>query len=452
MVKISLIGAGSVVWSMLVIRDLSLAKDLSGSKVALMDINEKRLNMSYDLASKYIKEVGANLKIEKTLDRSKALDGADFVINAVKVDGYKFMEEERGIAEKHGYYRGVDDRVSDYYGGFAAYRQLHFFLDLAKDIAELNPNAWYLQVANPVFEGTTIVHRYGGVKAVGFCDGSLAYKKIMKVLGIDEKEVAVQIAGFNHCIWLTKFLYKGKNAYPLIDEWIEKKSEEYWRSDEYFAQPWNDQMSRAAVEMYKLYGLFPVGDTTRSVSPWWFHTDLKTKERWFAAGGPDSEVGWTMYLNRLNERANEIRRAYKEPDLKITQAFPPQKSQEALIPFIESVVTGKESKLILNVPNNGSIEGLPDDVAVEIPVTVNDKGVSNEKIGNLPPRIMIHVMMPRWQRMEAILQAFRDGDKKGLLLWLMEDHRTKTFEQANDLIDDLLSQEWNSQLKEHYKE
>jgi len=83
---------------------------------------------------------------------------------------------------------------------------------------------------------------------------------------------------------------------------------------------------------------------------------------------------------------------------------------------------------------------------------VSDKGILNEKIGNLPPRIMIHVMMPRWQRMEAILQAFRDKDKKSLLLWLMEDHRTETFDQANDLINDLLSQKWNSQLKEHYKE
>jgi alpha-galactosidase len=102
MLKISLIGAGSVVWSMMVIRDLSLTKTLTGSTVMLMDIDEKRLNTSYDLALRYIKAVGANLKIEKTVDRKKALDGANFVINAVKVDGYRFMEDERQIAESHG--------------------------------------------------------------------------------------------------------------------------------------------------------------------------------------------------------------------------------------------------------------------------------------------------------------------------------------------------------------
>lgn len=450
MVKISLIGAGSVVWSMMVIRDLSLTKTLTGSTVMLMDIDEKRLNTSYDLALRYIKAVGANLKIEKTVDRKKALDGANFVINAVKVGGYRFMEDERQIAESHGYYRGVDDRVSDYYGGFAAYRQLNFFLDLARDMEHTCPNAWYMQVANPVFEGTTIVHRESGVKSVGICDGSLAYKKILNVLKIDEKDVEVQVGGFNHCVWLTKFLYKGKDAYPLIDKWIAEDSENYWKSDEYFAQPWNDQMSRAAVEMYRLYGTFPLGDTTRSVSPWWFHTDLKTKEKWFASGGPDSEVGWTMYLYHLKERADELKKVYESPDLKITDAFPPEKSQEALIPFIESTVTGKASRLILNVPNNGSIEGLPDDVMVEIPVKVDGKGITNEKIGKLPPKVMIHVMMPRWQRMEWVLQSFKDGDRQSLILGLMEDPRTETYDQAKELVDDLLAQEWNSELKKHY--
>ncbi|MGC8590513.1 MAG: alpha-glucosidase/alpha-galactosidase, partial [Athalassotoga sp.] len=168
-------------------------------------------------------------------------------------------------------------------------------------------------------------------------------------------------------------------------------------------------------------------------------------------GGPDSEVGWTMYLYHLKERADEMKKVYESPNFKITDAFPPEQSQEALIPFIESIATGRESRLILNVPNKGSIDGLPDDVMVEIPVKVNGKGVSNEKIGKLPPKVMIHVMMPRWQRMEWVLQAFVDGDKQSLILGLMEDQRTKTYEQAEEVVDDLLSQDWNSKLREHYR-
>ena len=36
-------------------------------------------------------------------------------------------------------------------------------------------------------------------------------------------------------------------------------------------------LSRAAIDMYRLYGLLPVGDTVRGGS-WKYHYDLKTKQ------------------------------------------------------------------------------------------------------------------------------------------------------------------------------
>lgn len=451
MTKITLIGGGSVIWSMTLVRDLSLTKGLGETTLTLMDIDEGRLAMSHSLASRYAAEVGSEITIDKTTSRERALEGAQFVVNAVKVDGYRFMEDERAIAEAHGYYRGIDDKVSDYYGGFAAYRQLDFFLSVANDMKRICPEAWYMQTANPVFEGTTAVHRETGVRTIGFCDGSLGYLKLAKTLGLDPAEVDVEVSGFNHCVWLTKFRHRGKDAYPLIDRWIERDSEAYWKSDEYFAEPWNDQMSRAAVEMYRLYGLVPVGDTTRSVSPWWFHTDLKAKERWFAQGGPDSEVGWTLYLNGLKRQAAERRALNEEQGKKITDAFPPEMSDEALAPFIEAMVAGKEKKAILNVPNNGAVEGIPDDAMVEMAVTLRDRSVVVEKPAALPRRLFIHVILPRLQRMERVLQAHREGDRQSLVLSVMEDHRSLSYAQAEGLVEDLLSQSWNSALKEHYR-
>jgi alpha-galactosidase len=250
---------------------------------------------------------------------------------------------------------------------------------------------------------------------------------------------------------LTKFLNDGKDAYPLIDRWIENDAERYWRSDEYLAEPWNDQMSKAAVEMYRLYGLFPVGDTTRSVSPWWFHTDLKTKEQWFSEGGPDSEVGWTMYRNRLKQRTQSRQTVYQNENAKILDIFPAEMSEEALAPFIASMVTGRETQAILNVANNGAIEGVPDDAMVELVVTLRDKKIIAPKPDRLPNRLTAHVLMPRLRRMERVLQAYRDGDRMSLILGIMEDHRTTSFRQAEELVDDLLSQSWNSELQAHYR-
>jgi len=61
----------------------------------------------------------------------------------------------------------------------------------------------------------------------------------------------------------------------------------------------------------------------------------------------------------------------------------------------------------------------------------------------LPRRLMLHVMIPRVLRMERILQAFLDRDRKSLVLTLMDDHRTESFEQAKNLVEKLLSLPWN---------
>ena len=273
----------------------------------------------------------------------------------------------------------------------------------------------------------------------------------MRILKLNPEDVEAQVAGLNHCTWLTKFLYKGKDAYPLIDEWIEKESESYWKSEEYLYNPWNHHMCPAAVEMYKLYGVFPVGDSVRSVSPWWFNTDLKTKQKWFSSGGPDSEVGWTMRFFRLRERLKMMKNLAEDPNVIISKQIPPTPSSEAIIPFIDAVVNDKKTRLTLNVLNNGVIEGLPDDVIVEVPVKVSRDGIKREKVGKLHSRLMFHIMIPRWQRMEIILRAFREGDKTSLLLMLMEDHRTKSLEQAKTLIDELLAQPWNSDAREYYR-
>ena len=454
MVNISIIGAGSVAFSTNFIRDLCVTESLWDSTITLMDVSKERLSMVHNLAVRYAKETGAELKIKSTVNRKEALEDADFVICTVKTGGYRPMEAEREIAERYGYYRGIGDRVCDYYGGIGAYYQLKFFLDLARDMEDLCPDAWLIETANPVFEGTTLIARETKINVVGVCHGHLGYQKIAGTLGLKLEDVHVEIAGFNHCVWMLSFLYKGENAYPLLDEWIEKESERYWKSKEFLeGLPWEtEQMSPAAVDMYRQYGLFPIGDTVRSVSPWWYHVDLETKKRWFGpTGGFDSEIGWSIYLKRREERLKRMQRLYEDSSASLTEEFPPTASGEQHIPLIDSIVNDKEMILQLNIPNRGAVSGIPEDVVVEIPVVVSGRGVRRIHVGALPKRLMMYVIIPRMLRMERILQAFNEGDRKSLVLMLMDDHRTESYEKAKALIDELLAQPWNAEAARHYQ-
>ena len=454
MVQISIVGAGSVVFSGSFIRDLCVTKSLWGSTVVLMDINKERLGVVKNLATRYRDETKADLKIETTTDRKEALQAADFVISTVKIGGYEPMEGERRIAERYGYYRGIGDRVSDYYGGFAAYHQLKFSLDLATDMEDICPDAWLIETANPVCEGANLISRETKINVVGVCHGHSAYQRIVDVLGLDPEYAGVQAAGFNHCIWMTHFIYKGRNAYPLLDEWIEEKAEDYWKSKEYLkGLPWETEpMSPAAVDMYDKFGLFPVGDTIRSVSPWWYHTNLKTKRAWFGPkGGVDSKIYWSNYLKSLREGLKRMYKLAGDPSVSLSKHFPPVASGEQHIPIIDAITNDKETRLQLNIPNEGAISGLPDDAVVEIPVVASGRGIQGIHVGSLPKRLMLYVIVPRMLRIQRILQAFLDGDRRSLVLMLMEDHRTKSFEKAKALVEELLAQPWNSEAANHYK-
>jgi len=453
-IKLSIIGAGSAIFSLKLVGDLCKTKGLSESSVSLMDIDEKRLNSVQNLAKRYTALLGTNLKFEKTTDMKRSIEDADFVINTALIGGHEQLDASRKTGEKYGYTRGIDSQefnmVSDYHT-ISNYNQLKYFLDVAHGMEEICPNAWLLQSANPVFEGTTLISRYSKIKVVGICHGHYGVETITKSLGLDMKKVDWQVAGFNHNIWLTRFLYKGKDVYPLIVQWIEEKSRKWKPKD-----PFDDQMSPAAIDMYKFYGRMPIGDSIRNGS-WKYHYNLETKKKWYGEpwGGADSDLGWVWYqknyMKALTDRSFKLA---SDNSVNLLKEFPPEvKNGEQHIQFIDALVNGGKERFVLNIPNKGPIiPGIPEDVVVEVPVIVDKKGIHPEEINPpIPKRIMNMYLAPRMLRMEWALEAFVSGDKRILQEILIRDPRTKSFEQAEAVIDEILAQPFNKEMKKHYE-
>jgi alpha-galactosidase len=213
-IKITVIGAGSVVFSLGLVKDLCLTEGLKGSKVCFMDINEESLDVVYKLGIRYAEDLSSDLKFEKTLNREESLQDADFVINTATITHNEyFMKRRRDLTAKFGYFYG---------GAGVEYHNLQLMLDVAKDMERICPNAWILQAGNPVFDGTTLMSRETSIKVCGLCHGHYGYREIVRVMGLDPNRVTWQAPGLNHNIWLTHFYYGGKDAYPIMDEWLEK--------------------------------------------------------------------------------------------------------------------------------------------------------------------------------------------------------------------------------------
>ncbi|TDF94834.1 alpha-glucosidase/alpha-galactosidase [Paenibacillus piri] len=435
-VKITIIGAGSAQFSAEIIRDLCVSPGLQGSHVALMDIHEQRLEMVYRLARRLAAEIGAEIGFSKTTNREAALRGADFVINTAQTGGHGWTEAQRVLAEKHGYYRGA--RLHDF-------PQMALFLEVARDVERLCPHAWLIQSANPVFEGCTLMHRETKVKVLGLCHGHYGYLQIARVLGLDPEFVTAETKGFNHWIWLTDFRYKGEDAYPLLDEWIDKHAEAYWAQDNFEFH--DTQMSRAAIDQYKLYGLMPIGDTPRFAG-WWYHTDLAAKQRWYGSlGGFDSERGWQRYLHKMEGNVRQIERAVTDEAGRVTDIFRPVQGREQIVPIIDSLVNDNECCYQVNIPNEGQlVQGFPDDLVIECKGVVSAAGIRGAASPPLPDKVVIGEMIPRWRRAECAVTAMRSGDPDYLLHYLLHDQRTRSRGQAEGLLAEWLQDPRNAQL------
>ena len=442
-VRLAIIGAGSAQFSLGLVRDLCLTDSLRGSAICFMDIDQSRLEMVHELARRYAAELGAELRFEATMEREPALREADFVLNTALAGGHDQEEAERALLQEHGYYRGI--HLAD------MVRQFDLMLGLARDMERLCPKAWLIQSSNPVFEGCTLMTRKTTTKIIGLCHGHYGYREIAHVLGLDLKDVTFEAPGFNHCIWMTHFRYQGKNAYPLIDRWIEEEAQGYWRTwRPHYGQT---QMSPAAIQMYQLYGLMPIGDASRALwsEVWWYHLDLAAKVRWWGPlGGFDSAEGWQLYLDDLARNVQQIREVASDPRRRVAEVFPPKKSDEQILPIMDALVNDHPGYFQVNVPNCGALQGIPDDVVVEVPALIDGKGIRPLAVGRLPERIMLGVMWPRLLEAERRLAAFLSGDQRDLMQLLLADHRTRTWEQAEEALDALLTMPDNEAMARHF--
>jgi alpha-galactosidase len=440
--KISVIGAGSAQFSLGLVKDLCLTPGLTSSEVCFMDINTERLDIVHDLAVRYAQELGSQLRFSSTTVRAEALRESDVVIHTADVKGHHHARATRELTAKHGYY----------YGGIhlSDYDNINLMLEVARDMEELCPDAWLIMSGNPVFSGCTLVTRQTSIKVCGLCHGHYGVHEIARTLGLEIDRVTWQAPGLNHNIWLTHFLYDGKDAYPLLDAWIAEHGETYWRT--HVARSTHDiQMSRGAVHQYQLYGYFPIGDTVRR-GGWWYHTDIETKKYWFGEpwGGPDTELARPLFVKNLEERIATMARLVSDPKASLIEAFGSEKTKEQQVGIIDGLFNNNEGQFQVNIPNYGALPGIPDDVVVEVPAIVNAKGIQPLRVSPLPPKVMYAHVLPEWLQMERDLLAFNTGDRS-LLLWnVLDSHQTRSYAQAEAVLEDILAMEGNQHLAAHY--
>ena len=371
--KITFMGAGSTVFARSVIGDCMCAEALRDSTFALYDIDAKRLEESRVILEAMRVTKGGYGKIECYLgveQRKDALRGANFVINAIQVGLYDpctIIDFE--VPKKYGLRQTIGDTLG--IGGIMrALRTIPVMHDFAMDMAEVCPDALFLNYTNPMAMLSGYMQRYTPIKTVGLCHSvQCCSRDLLKDLDMADKLEGRKelIAGINHMAWLLDIRDKdGNDLYPEIKSRIDAKIED------------PDFGNKVRLEYIKHFGYYCTESSEHNAEYNMFYIKDKYPELIKKYNIPLDE-----YPRRCVNQIEGWKKEYEE--LLQNGVKEHERSLEYASRIMESIVTGNPYSIGGNVLNTGHlITNLPENACVEVPCLVDGYGVHPCHVGALP--------------------------------------------------------------------
>ena len=212
--KIAFIGAGSTVFMKNIVGDLLQRPALSGATIALMDINQARLEESAVVAGKLVQTLGVKAKVETTTDRRRALTGADFVVVAFQIGGYEpCTVTDFEVPKRYKLRQTIADTLG--VGGIMrGLRTVPQLWAVCADMLQVCPGAILLQYVNPMAINTwAIAAKYPTIRQVGLChsvQGTAA--ELARDLDIALEDIRYRAAGINHMAFYLNFEQRQKDG------------------------------------------------------------------------------------------------------------------------------------------------------------------------------------------------------------------------------------------------
>ncbi|HEY5585167.1 MAG TPA: alpha-glucosidase/alpha-galactosidase [Ruminiclostridium sp.] len=364
MAKIVFIGAGSIVFVKNLIGDCMLTPVLRDSEFALLDIDKEKLTLAEGMLQNLNNNINEGRATVKAYDiQREALQGADYVINAIQVGGYPCIVNDFEIPLKFGLKQTYADTLG--IGGiFRGLRTIPVMLKIAKEMEEVCPNAWLLNYTNPMAIVTGAIQRATKIKTVGLCHSvQVCAKDLLAGLGMNNENVQYKIAGINHQAWLLEVTQNGRNLYPEIKRRSAQRTEKH-----------NDMVR---YEIMKHFDYYVTESTQHSAEYMPYFIKDKYPELLEQYG-----IKTLMYKDWANSQKEYWEKSKNELVVNGTLTY--TRTQEFASHILESLQTGKLYKIAANVLNHGYITNLPDYSCVEVPCMVDASGISPCFVGALP--------------------------------------------------------------------
>jgi alpha-galactosidase len=366
---------------------------------------------------------GIGLTATGTTDQREALDGADYVVVSISTGGFESMRPDVEIPEKYGIRQSVGDTVGP--GGIVrALRNIPVLVGIARDMEDCCPDAWMLNITNPMTALCRAVTRETSIKTVGLCHEVTNCRfQLSQLLERDFREFHLDVTGVNHLPLITRLQVGDDDGFALLAALPEKL-------DDQGRQLLLDT-NRVKFELLRRFGVLPAAGDRHLVEffPGFLTEDSGWGKRW--------GVGLTTIEHR--EQWLDYYKA-EFAELRASVKIPTTPSGEMVAPLIDSVITGKERRLPLNLPNAGQCPDLPNDVVVESVCTCDGDGVRGTGETRAP------FAMGEWLRrisssQEATVDAARTGSRAKVVEAMLLDPLAGRidFDRLEQMTDEMIA-------------
>ena len=424
--KITFLGAGSTIFAKNVLGDCLLADGLPCFEIALLDIDEERLEESYALICALRDKYKPAVTVKKYLatddgQTEEAFCGASYVVNAIQVGGYEpCTVTDFEIPKKYGLRQTIADTLG--IGGiFRGLRTIPVMKKYADVMEKVCPNALLLNYTNPMSILSGYMQRYTKVKTVGLCHScQVVVSQINDSLKLPElQDAKYTLAGINHMCWLLTLQDKnGKDLYPLFKEKFNEVT------------PAHDLVR---LEIMNRFGYYNTESSEHTAE---YHPYFIKKDH------PEFIEQFNIPLDEYPRRCINQIKEWKELREKIMQPenVVHERSHEYGSRIIEACETGVPYKIYGNVQNTGLITNLPANACVEVPIMVDNNGLNPCFVGDIPDQLaglnMTHIAVHN-----MVIKAAVTLKKEYIYMAAYLDPHTRdqlSFDEIKSLCDDLI--------------
>ncbi|MDX6873876.1 6-phospho-beta-glucosidase [Klebsiella pneumoniae] len=403
--KIVVIGGGSSYTPELIEGLLNRYHEMPVASLWLVDIVEgkEKVEIIAGLVRRMIAKAGLTIEVVATLDRESALRDADFVCSQFRAGCLDARISDERISLRY----GLIGQETNGLGGFAnACRTIPIALEIAADMERLCPDAWLLNFTNPSGMVTEAILRHSRIKAVGLCNVPVIMQKGITTLlqCADEKEVVMQVAGLNHFIFVRQILHKGKEWLPEVIAEINAGRDPL--------VPRNIPPFRWPSHLLQGLGMIPC-----AYLRYYYMKDDLLRQELAEAGGEGTRGEVVKQLEKI------LFDQYRDPHLavkpKALEGRGGQYYSEAACELMNAIYNDKRIIMHVNTRNNGAINGLPDDCAVEVSSLITASGPLPLNVAPFPEdTLRLLQLMKSFERLtiEAALTGNRHTAWRALML------------------------------------